>query len=49
MLREVLRGSLGNPTPSIKGGFPSPFGNIIMVKYLDAIRMSYTLYFLVVI
>ena len=49
LLRVSVGGSSGKPTPSIKGGFPLPFGHTIMVKYLVAIRMIYTLYSLLVI
>ena len=49
LLRVSVGGSSGKPTPSIKGGFPLPFGHTIMVKYLVAIRLIYTLYSLLVI
>ena len=45
LLRVGVGGSSGKPTPSIKGGFPLPFGHTIMVKSLAAIRLSYTLCF----
>ena len=49
ILREVVGGKLGHPTPRIKGGFPSQFGHTIMVKSPTAIRMSYPFYSLVFI